>query len=266
MTDAEIKELDDKRRQREEEMVALLLILFGFSVEQSIAGAGGGAASPAARARVTAESSASPADTSLSHVEHLLKTEGVKIIAESMAESHLDAYQIYEPSLAKAPDLEALAKQYASQAAEMAKAMVKAIERAGGDTLADSLLLAKYSLSDSKNIAVGAERQIVIASNVGVIDGAFNRQSGPKLSGFRHRSVLDDATTKICEGRDGYQLPARSAYWVSNWPGLHGGCRSVIEPIFGGFAVSSPRHLEPPDVGFGRMPAYMRQMIRRMAA
>lgn len=252
MTAEELKALDQKRKDREDELILLLLLLLGWGVSQSIA---------------TTDAAAEdnrPAEANLARLTALLRTQGVAEIAGSMADAHMDAYGFFG-DLALI-DRDTLIRDYTPAATEMADAMVDAIRQAKGGTLAESLLLAKYSRSDSTGLELGAERQIVTASNAGLIGGALVRQDGPRLEGFRHVSVIDDRTTKICTERDGLQLPARDAYWEINWPSLHWRCRSVIAPIFGPFKASDWRPRTPPDVGFGLMPATVRRMLRRAAA
>ncbi len=172
MTDAEIKELDRKRREREDELILLLLLLLGYGVSiaegepqpVSTLDLPEGVTAPVAPGRVSGGG--------VDVLARLLRTTGAEEIALSMADAHLDAFAIFGTGVE--PDREALAKQYAPQAREMADAMVEAIKQAGGDTLADSLLLAKYSRSDSRGIELGAERQIVSASNAGLIDGGIH--------------------------------------------------------------------------------------------
>lgn len=289
MTAEELKALDQRRKDREDELILLLLLLLGWGVTQSLADTDGATEVPVGGNR--------PTEASLTRLAGILRTQGVEEIAGSMADAHLDAFAIFGsgdagpepdlnaigrsvrradseldvPSIFKSrplvlPDRDELARDYTPAAAEMADAMVDAIRQAKGDTLAESLLLAKYSRSDSTGLELGAERQIVTASNAGLIGGAIVRRDGPRLEGFRHVSVIDDRTTKICTERDTLQLPARDPYWEFNWPSLHWHCRSVIAPIFVPFKASDWRPRTPPDMGFGRMPAAVRRMIRRAAA
>lgn len=263
MTAEELKALDQKRKDREDELVLLLLLLLGYGLSiaegerpsVSTLELPEGVTAPVVAPRVSGGD--------VDALARLLRTTGAEEIALSMAEAHLDAFALFGDA---PPDREDLARQYAPQAAEMSGAMMDAIRQAGGATLAESLLLAKYSRSDSTGLELGAERQIVTASNAGLIDGAIRRTSGPRLEGFRHVSVLDDRTTKTCTERSGLQLPATDPYWAVNWPSLHWRCRSTVVPIFGPFKASDWRPRTSPDVGFGRMPATVRRMIRRTAA
>lgn len=254
MTPEELKALDAKRREREDELILLLLLLMGWGVQQGLAESEGA---------TVPEDGIRPAEASLTRLAGILRTQGVSEIAESMADAHLDAFALFGT---QPPSREDLARQYEPQAREMADAMVDAIRQANGNTLAESLLLAKYSRSDSTGLELGAERQIVTASNAGLIGGAIVRQDGPRLEGFRHVSVLDDRTTAQCTERAGLQLPARDVYFETSFPPLHFRCRSVLVPIFGPFKASQWRPRTPPDVGFGRMPASIRRLLRRTAA
>jgi SPP1 gp7 family putative phage head morphogenesis protein len=290
MTAAELKELDDKRREREEELLLLLLLLLGWAVGQSLAddGAAGTTAlvqpgsngqPPAGTiqrvpAGVTGQRQGTTAPTTgnrlangtLTALRRILTTFGVPEIAGSMADAHLDAFKVYEPSLNRAPDRETLIRDYSQAATEMVNAILEAIQQAGGSTLAESLLLAKYSRSDSTGLELGAERQIVTASNAGLLNGAIVRHGRGGITGLRHVSVIDDGTTKICTDRDGLALPVLDTYWLLNYPSLHWRCRSTVVPIVGRFKASNWRPRTPPDVGFGRMPTAVRKMLRSLAA
>lgn len=78
-----------------------------------------------------------------------------------------------------------------------------------------------------------------------------------KVRGFVHRSVLDDGTTEICVQRDGLRLPKDHAYWRSNFPPLHFGCRSVLMPVLSDGPWSDWLPTVPPAPGWGRMAVLM---------
>lgn len=96
--------------------------------------------------------------------------------------------------------------------------------------------------------------QIVSGYGNGMMDAAF---ATPKVLGFRHVSVLDDATTTICEERANLQLPKDDPYWLRGCPPLHFGCRSVLMPLMRPVAWSDWRPTVPPMAGFGMAPAWM---------
>jgi hypothetical protein len=96
--------------------------------------------------------------------------------------------------------------------------------------------------------------QIVSGYGNGMMDAAF---ATPKVLGFRHVSVLDDATTDICNERNGLQLPKDDPYWLRNFVPLHFGCRSVCQPIMRPVVWSDWRPTVPPMAGFGMAPSWM---------
>lgn len=249
MTTEEQKELDDARRRREEELLLLLLLLIAGAYSQSF---------------VTGDAAGV--------FRTMLLGNGVTAIAESMAETHLDAEEIaikrYGLGLEIDPafTLAELIELYTAQAREMADAMVESLLKAlaanGGDIEA-ALIAAKYTRSDSTNIEIGVERQIVSASNGGLVVGALQ---GGRITGLRHVSVLDDRTSEICIERGkgtGIQLPANHPYWLKNWPSLHGHCRSIIEPLLGVYEESTRLPEIPPAPGYGKAPAAVVKWLKR---
>lgn len=280
MTVEELQTLDAQRKEREDELLLLLLLLLGWGVEQD-AGASariGGPAPSFARPVTPAGANGRAAGTTtpttgnrlaagtLAALRRILTTFGVAEIAGSMADAHLDAFEVYEPSVNRAVERDSLILDYTAAASEMVKAMLDTIESAGAATLAEALKLAGYTRSDSTGLELGAERQIVTASNAGLLDGAIVRHGRGGITGLRHISVIDDRTTKICTDRDTLALPVLDPYWLLNWPSLHWRCRSTVVPIVGRFKASNWRPKTPPDVGFGRMPTAVRKMLRALAA
>lgn len=238
MTPEQIAQLEADRRKREEELLLLLLLLSGYIV----------------RERAASEDA----------IRTILFAFGVNLIAESMADMHLDAFRLYAATL---PDRDELIRQYTATAREAAEAMAvtmsQGVADAGGD-VAEGLRLAGYSLSDANGIELGAERNLVLASNAGLFMGAAALFGIGAVTGLRHVSVLDDATTEICNERAFLQLRVDDPYWLSNFPSLHWNCRSIIVPLTGRFAVSGTLPTIPPLPGFGRMPDFVRAMIRQV--
>lgn len=259
MTDAQFKKLEDDRRKREEELLILLLLLFGGAVgPELVGGAEAGTGTPGMPQRATG--------ADLSALQRDLLTQGVSEIAESMADSHLDAFAIYQPTGSGGPPRDTLIRQYSPSALEMVNAMLETLARAGAsvETLAEALVKAKYTRSNATGIEIGVERQIVSASNAGLFGGAFAKYgTGGGVTGLRHHSVIDDVTSAQCKERDGLQLPTSDPYWLVNWPSLHARCRSVIVPLVGPFKASTWRPVTPPDVGFGRAPASVLPLLNR---
>jgi SPP1 gp7 family putative phage head morphogenesis protein len=275
MTAEELQALDDKRREREEELLILLLLLLGWAVGQELVEGGVGTvalqrvpvgATALRQGAITpATGNRLPAGT-LATLQRILTTQGVAEIAGSMADAHLDAFAFNVPDLTGAPDRDELIREYGPSAEEMVTAILEAIQESGAPTLAEALVVAKYTKSDATGLELGAERQIVTASNAGLLNGAIVRHGRGGITGLRHVSVIDDRTTKICTDRDGLALPVLDPYWMINWPSLHWRCRSTVVPIVGRFKASNWRPKTPPSVGFGRMPTAVRKMLRSLAA
>lgn len=104
---------------------------------------------------------------------------------------------------------------------------------------------------------------ILEAYNAGLWAGYFNPFIRPKVVALRHVSVIDNSTTAICRERHGITLPVTDDYWLSNWPGLHWGCRSCVLPILVG-QKWEPTHYRPindPQPGFGQAPAFVVAMV-----
>jgi SPP1 gp7 family putative phage head morphogenesis protein len=233
MTAEEIKRIDEERRRREDELLLLLLLLLARAVSDS----------PDDRFDVTP-------------LAVVMRDHGVREIAESMADAHLDASGV--------GDRNTLVREYDPSARAMADAIVETVIRTGGTTLADALLASHYSRSDSEGLRLGAERQIVSAHNAGLIAGAVTAYD---VTALRHVSVIDDATTVICRQRDGLVLYIDDPYWLANWPSLHWRCRSIVEPVRGPYVVSTTYPMRPADDGFGVAPMTVVNALRgRVAA
>lgn len=211
-------------------------------------------------------------------------------IARSMAQAHATAFmrlgRITGQDISRADAPPDLAEQYKPMADEAARAMATTIRQSVFKKLAersfmqsrvnagvatdDEAAVAKmsdratvkdafdsagYTAAHPKALDVGVERQIVLASNSGMLN-AINTL--PIALGIRHVSVIDSGTTPICRARDGYTLPADDPYWLTNCPSLHWGCRSVLIAVPPGFEQSERRILPPPDPGFGQgfLPAF----------
>lgn len=254
MTDAQLAEIDAARKKREDELLLLLLLLIGTAVSQSIA-AGEVLDDPEERAAF------------LAGVSAVLIAKGTTEIAETMADAHADGFQLFARGVT-VPDRAQLVDLYRPTGIETVTAMLgtlgKALEEHGGDVAA-ALVAAGYSRTNSGGLELGAERNIVTASNAGFFDGAV-KTFGGDVTGLRHVSVIDDATSAICEQRNGLQLPIEDPYWLLNYPSLHGHCRSNLEPIVGPFDPSTWRPTVPPAVGFGRAPASVLPLLNRRKA
>lgn len=133
-------------------------------------------------------------------------------------------------AMADAPDL---------NAKQMAAAVAK--------TLADE----GYGKDDPYLLETCTERMVIGAHGGGMWSGWQDREG---LLGFEHVSVLDDGTTAICTVRAGFSRPKDDPYWLTNWPALHWGCRSVPTPVFREREWSTDYPTIPPAPGFGLAP------------
>jgi hypothetical protein len=242
VTPDQLAQLEAARERREDELVLLLLLLIAFGVQRSE----GAADRPATLASVIGQRAAAE-------------------MAESMADMHTDAFPIYRPGLS-VPDREELVRLYSPTARVATDAMLDtiaaAIVAAGGD-VALGLRTAGYSRSNTAGLELGAERNIVTASNAGLLAAAVG--TGERVTGLEHLSVIDDATTDICRPRNRLRLPTLDAYWRRNWPSLHWRCRSIVVPLTGEFEAGSSKGLPSPLPGFGVAPPVVLQMLDRVA-
>jgi hypothetical protein len=123
----------------------------------------------------------------------------------------------------------------------------------------EAMTRAGFTRLNPSQLEAFAEAAVLKGHNDGMFSGYFNRAVASRIVGFRHVSVLDEATTSICDERDGLTLRRDNVYWLLNWPRLHFGCRSVVVPIFHGqpFEESDWLPTEPPMAGFGAAPAWV---------
>jgi hypothetical protein len=178
-----LDEMERLRREREEELILLQLLLLDS---------------------IKKDAEAAPDPFAL--IEHAMLTEAVPEIAESMAAAHLDAFAIYaSPAAAEAAKTasDALVRLYTPQATEAAQAMADAIRAAGSTDVREAIRLANMSPGSSSALALGAERNIVTASNAGLVSGGIDitieKGRGVKRApGLRHVSTIDSRTTPIC--------------------------------------------------------------------
>lgn len=79
-----------------------------------------------------------------------------------------------------------------------------------------------------------ATNAVLQAWGAGYWSGMQNPLIDTKVSGHRHVSVVDDATSEICLDRDQLVLPKDDPYWRGRAiPPLHNHCRSVVIPVYG---------------------------------
>jgi hypothetical protein len=88
-------------------------------------------------------------------------------------------------------------------------------------------------------------------------DGTWGGMNSPeiaaRLKGFRHVSILDNRTSRICEqrGRPSLQLPKEHWYWAQGVPPLHPHCRSLLLPVMTDGPWSETLPTEPVVPGWG---------------
>jgi uncharacterized protein with PIN domain len=207
---------------------------------------------------------------------------GVNAIARTAALAHADAYRrfgkiagVTVPRDAAGP-LDVLARQYEPGARAAVDAMTQSLTQAVADITAkfpdeSPKLLAKsafdnagYTKDKPHNLDFGAERAIVLASNVGMLQAArqvsdAERRGGVELPtrqmiGLRHHSVIDDRTTDICLDRHNLTLPVDDPFWFFNVPPLHPRCRSILLPVVGAYEADTVLPSVPPAPGWGLFP------------
>lgn len=92
---------------------------------------------------------------------------------------------------------------------------------------------------------------ILSAYNGGFRDAMKTGAIAPKLFAYRHHSVVDNRTTDICLERHELTLPITHPYWRTNWPALHGRCRSIVLGVYHPTEFSDYLPEIPPAPGFG---------------
>lgn len=99
-------------------------------------------------------------------------------------------------------------------------------------------------------------RAVVTGYGAGMFAGAYHPTIADRITGFVHRSILDERTSEICIDRDGFSRPKDDPYWLTNIPALHWHCRSVVLPVYTWMRMrwSTGYPILPPDPGFGAAP------------
>jgi hypothetical protein len=195
-------------------------------------------------------------------------------IARTMAQAHRDGYRrvgltagTRDVARADAGTLADLIALYEPQARIAAQAMAQAVTdrvydglllRAPGQSVRDAIREAfdsgGYSAETPYAVQLTAERAVVGAHNGGIF-GAVRERPELNVTGIRHVSILDSATTEICRQRHDLQLPVDHEYWRNGGiPQLHFRCRSSLRPLFGDFIPTATLPTIPPMAGFGYGP------------
>lgn len=180
------------------------------------------------------------------------------------------------------PEYQTLLKQYRGTAAEttteLYEAVTKAVRQSITESRANGLSVqrtawwasrafTRFGFTDQSPQTVdpsstgkpgySAEGFATDAILTGYNGGYFNGLQAVigSVTAIRHRSVVDEKTSKICRERDGLTLAPSDPYWLFNWPSLHRHCRSCPLPVFTPNPVLStvyPTH--PPQAGYGVAP------------
>jgi hypothetical protein len=272
--DAEaVRRIERDRKRREDELMLLLLLLLGGTSTDLIVALRHGFDSRAVLARRLGDTA-------------------VEIIAERMADAHADAFmrfgRQYEPGINRSnagPRGEVI-ERYRPQARDMAQAIAvnlyrSIVEQSRATPPADvTPAVARswdsptavvrrafdqcgYGRANPFNLAAGIERNIVLASNVGMFNVVTTRTA--VTLGIRHVSIVDAATTDICLDRHGLVLPADHEYWRSGHaiPPLHPRCRSVLLPVKPPFEADTVLPTVPAAPGWGAMPqGFIDELLR----
>jgi hypothetical protein len=267
VTPEQLQAIEDKRREREDELLLILLLLLGWASwksdlldAESVALTFGYTAANPNNAKPLANRE------TLAEFRRVFTAQAVNEVSASMAEMFRDAFPLYRPGRLFADDPAQLLREFTPTARESVDAMVDAIARgivgAGGDVRA-GMTIAGYTRESTNGLELGAERNIVTASNAGLLAAAIDDGDAGRVTGLEHVSVLDDGTTEICRPRDGLMLPVSDPYWRRSWPSLHWRCRSIIRPLTGSFQVSTALPTVPPMAGFGIAPPIVLAMLER---
>lgn len=251
-----IDKIDRERRRREKELLILLLLLTGQTRLYAI------------RALRLGHDPLAAMQTVWLGNAHFRGV--VKPIARAMAEAHANAFQRTAKMIDVDPasiDQVALRIAMEQPAGIAANQMLDTMRyHVGGSgvfelpapeqaaALRQVFEDAGYTAENPTALERAAEAQIVQADASGVAEAANDPTANH--SGYRHHSILDKGTTKICNERDGLTLPKDDPYWQRNWPRLHFGCRSIVLPYFGDGPWSKVYPTTPPAPGFGIMPLF----------
>lgn len=251
MTDAEyVRRVERERREREDELLLILLLLIGRTRRELLIALRDGL----------------PTDAI---IDELIEPV-TRAVARMTAKAHRDGFRRVGLSAGRrdvkreaAGTIATLFKLYEATARQAAQAIADAIREAVADvlsaangervtsaTLTEALANAGYDKSNAYSIDIGTERAVIAGHSAGVLAGSL----ALNVTGIRHVSIIDDATTDICTERHELQLPVDHPYWTGNIPSLHWRCRSTLRPLFGKFDVSETLPVIPPMAGFGTSP------------
>lgn len=253
MTDDDyLRRVERERQRREDELLLILLLLVGRVRRDTLVALRHGFYTG-------------------SIAQSVLYTPAVNAVARTMAQAYRDGYRRVGLSAGRrdvkrsdAGTLRDIIAMYTTTAQRVAQATVDAVNAAirdavdaaaGGpvtrDALTSALANAGWDKSNTYSVDVGVERSVIGAHNDGLM-AAMRVLSG--VTGIRHVSVIDDATTDICRERHELQLPVDHPYWLRNIPSLHWRCRSTLRPLFGTFQISESLPVTQPMAGFGTSP------------
>lgn len=197
-------------------------------------------------------------------------------LAKLMALTHADGYRRADllagirPTLSRdevMPDV--IAKYYPASrrmSSAMANTLTDKINEAIGEAPADAnarrvaafvrnaIASDGYGKDHPYLLETVAERMVVDAHGAGMWSGWQRPELNERLKGFVHKSVMTKTTTTICKERNGLALPKDDPYWLTGFPQLHWGCRSVVLACYTDREWSTVYPTTPPDPGFGYAP------------
>lgn len=259
---SQIDAVERDRHKREAELLILLLLIFGKATSYAVNAVRlGHDPSQAARSVIVGNPALdlpgmAPAAGNLLSVTYI---EGMRRAARMAGKA---------PNATAAEIPQELADFQARAAANMADGMAQTMTKKITDALADArqagigtaktakavreaIAEAGYAEANPYLLESVAEVQVVAAHGAGMWNNWHDPHIAEHLVGFRHETVMDDGTTKICECRNEFARPKDDPYWKTNWCPLHWGCRSVILPLFREEEWTLAAPGVPPAPGFG---------------
>lgn len=90
------------------------------------------------------------------------------------------------------------------------------------------------------------DTETAVASEAAAGEATARRETQPEQL-FRFVAQVDKRTSAVCKACDGTTLPGSHPWWLTHLPPLHPHCRSRIEPVGSGSAVTAA----PPTVDTG---------------
>lgn len=261
--DQKINQVERDRKRREAELLALLLWITDDARKHARSALKLGVAPVAAADQVILGNPSTD------------QPGGANAVSMAMKDAYEAGYKrVYRwASKKSSPDFSLLANQYYDSRASR---VILSLSNKLGSVIAEGLsdirgindsiralnkALVDGGLSEKNDnyLALAAEQAIVSTYNEGMYAAYLTPEIKNDLRGFTHVSIVDPGTTNICRERDGFVRGIDDPYWLTNWPMLHFGCRSVVLPVYldewdgdhGDYPTT-----EPMD-GFGQAPGFL---------